>query len=58
MERAPKGRYSKEFREEAVKLITKKKMVVKEAVDGFSWDKEISPIFDFLGCNLILVYYF
>jgi transposase len=31
MERLPKGRYSKEFREEAVKLITEEKLSLPEA---------------------------
>ena len=36
MERVPRGRYTREFREEAVKLITEEHLSVKEAAERLS----------------------
>jgi len=36
MAKIPQGRYTKEFREEAVKLVTEKRMGIKEAAESLS----------------------
>ena len=51
MERIPQGRYTKEFREEAVKLVTEEKLSVPEAarrlslptIDFGNWVKAQEP---------------